>query len=384
MRQFFSSHLVDTALLSIAVALHAGALWLVHRDLAHDAPARRRWHFRLALSLLLIILGFSLDIQSWSRQFPGWFFVPVRTATLAWSMIACGLFVMHLVQRTFLRPATRRFSPARRQLIERVSYAAPALALGYGTFIERDNFRVETIDLRLPALAPDLHGLRLVQLTDVHLGPFLAESEFARMVDAANEVKADIALMTGDLISRVGDPLDACLRQLARVKSAAGLYGCLGNHEIYALAEDYTEREGRRLGLHFLRHQRRTLRFGQANLHLSGVDYQRRAQPYLVGTGHLRVPGECNLLLSHNPDVFPVAARQGFDLTISGHTHGGQVTVEYLHQYLNVARFATPFVSGHYQIGPAQLYVSRGLGTVGIPTRLGARPELTVIRLCAI
>jgi predicted MPP superfamily phosphohydrolase len=79
--------------------------------------------------------------------------------------------------------------------------------------------------------------------------------------------------------------------------------------------------------------------------------------------------------------VFPVAAGLGFDLTMAGHTHGGQINVEILHQNLNVARFLTPFVYGRYGQGRASLYVSRGIGTIGIPVRIGARPEITLLRL---
>ena len=91
-----------------------------------------------------------------------------------------------------------------------------------------------------------------------------------------------------------------------------------------------------------------------------------------------------NILLSHNPDVFPVAARQGYQLTIAGHTHGGQITVEILHQNLSIARFYTPYVYGLYREGDAAVYVTRGIGTVGVPARLGAPPEIALIRLCAI
>ena len=88
------------------------------------------------------------------------------------------------------------------------------------------------------------------------------------------------------------------------------------------------------------------------------------------------------MLLSHNPDVFPVAARKGFPLTISGHTHGGQVRIEILGQDLNVARFFTPYVDGLYRRGDSSIFVSRGIGTIGLPARLGAPPEVALITLC--
>lgn len=91
-----------------------------------------------------------------------------------------------------------------------------------------------------------------------------------------------------------------------------------------------------------------------------------------------------NVLLSHNPDVFPVAAEKGFDLTIAGHTHGGQITVEILGDAVNFARFYTPYVYGRYEQQEKFIYVSRGLGTVGMPVRVGAPPEVSLIKLCAI
>ena len=88
-----------------------------------------------------------------------------------------------------------------------------------------------------------------------------------------------------------------------------------------------------------------------------------------------------NVLLSHNPDVFPVAARQGWDLTISGHTHGGQISVEYLYPGLNGARFFTPYTYGLYRQGSSSVFVTAGLGTVTIPVRLGVPPEIAQITL---
>jgi predicted MPP superfamily phosphohydrolase len=135
--------------------------------------------------------------------------------------------------------------------------------------------------------------------------------------------------------------------------------------------------------MRFLRSDAQVLRFGNAALNLAGVDYQRRGRPYLRGAETLLVPDAFNVLLSHNPDVFPAAARKGFDLTIAGHTHGGQVNFEIIHPSLNVARFTTPYVYGKYEKDGRQMYVSRGIGTIGVPARLGAPPEVVCIRLCA-
>jgi hypothetical protein len=259
---------------------------------------------------------------------------------------------------------------------------APVAATAFG-IITRNRFQVSEVHIPVPNLAKDLDGLKIVQLSDIHLSPFLSERELARAIDMANETRAQIALVTGDLITRRGDPLDACLGQLARLRADAGVFGCLGNHEIYTESEDYVTVQGRRLGIEFLRQEARGLRFSGAAINIAGVDYQRKRYPYLKGAEKLVAPGTLNILLSHNPDVFPVAARQGFDVTIAGHTHGGQVDFELLHQHMNVARYFTPYVRGLYREGKSFVYVSSGLGTIGVPVRIGAPPEISLVRLCA-
>lgn len=300
-------------------------------------------------------------------------------STAAYFLYQAAGFLDRRIARHSFHPARRRFMNAATGAL----IAAPFGAIGYGALVGRTNFRVREIDIPIPGLPRELEGLRLVHLSDIHLSAFLSEQELMRVIDAANETGAYLALVTGDMITARGDPLDACLRQLARLRADAGVVGCMGNHERYAGALEYASLEGERLGLGFLRGQARQLRFGGAVLNLAGVDYEpvSRTRAYLAGAERLIVPGACNVLLSHNPDVFPVAARKGFDLTVSGHTHGGQVTVEILDQTLNPARFITPFVYGLYREGNASAYVTRGIGTIGIPARIGAQPEIAVLRL---
>ncbi len=228
-----------------------------------------------------------------------------------------------------------------------------------------------------------MQGLRIAQISDIHLSPFLSEREFARAIDMANESKPHLTLVTGDLISRTGDPLDACLRQLARLRADAGVLGCLGNHEVYCDNQHYITEQGLRIGIDFLRGRSRMLRFGNTDINFAGVDYQKFNEPYLVGAESMVAPGVINVLLSHNPDVFEKAAAQGYDVTIAGHTHGGQVNFEILRQDLNVARYFTPYVRGVYRRDKAVIYVSSGIGTIGVPVRIGAPAEVAVLRLCA-
>jgi len=134
----------------------------------------------------------------------------------------------------------------------------------------------------------------------------------------------------------------------------------------------------------FLRSEFQVVRWGNASLNIAGVDYQNFAWKngrYLEGAESLVQPGMPNLLLSHNPDVFPVAAEKGFDAMLGGHTHGGQVTMEILKQDLNFARFYTRYLLGLYRLTNASCYVTAGIGTIGMPVRIGVPPEITLLRL---
>lgn len=317
---------------------------------------------------------------------PGDFHYWWRGLGQLWGLAAiCALSLWLLMP--LLEP---KFSAKRRHVLTTAQgavLASPAILTGYGVFHERLQFQTKEVDIHVPNLPKDLNGVRIVQISDIHMSPYLTRKELAHVVGMANETRAHLAVVTGDLITGPHDPLSDCLLELKRLKTDAGTLGCLGNHEIFASCEAEVKSQGDRLGMNFLRHQTALLKFGQAHLNIAGVDYQPFRNPYLVGAEKLAHPGAYNLLLSHNPDVFPVAAAKGFDLTLAGHTHGGQVTFEILHQWLNVARIFTPYVYGRYErrtgSHDAALYVTRGIGTVGIPARVGAPPEIALIRLCA-
>jgi predicted MPP superfamily phosphohydrolase len=305
---------------------------------------------------------------------------------LSYFLTATGVLMIYEAFAWVRRLLHADVHPGRRRVLHAAGgalMAAPFAAVGYGAFIQRTDFRVREVDIPLAGLPPDLEGLRILQLSDIHLSAFLSETEFARVIDAALHLHAHLAVVTGDLISGHGDPLDACIGQLARLKADAGVFACMGNHERYIHAEAYTARQSARLGISFLRGEARTLRFGNALVNLAGTDFESwlDRRHYLRGTGRLVVPGATNILLQHNPDVFPVAARQGYHLLLAGHTHGGQVNVEILDQSINPARFFTPYVSGLYRQGNAAAYVTRGIGTIGIPARIGAPPEISLLRL---
>ncbi len=351
--------------------------------------------FQTALYLLwaAVALGTLLRFPSviWGLR---WSPAPLRSALSAfgnvWGMASLTSLVIYYGWRWFAQSGVRnpavKHSPGRRSLIHAAGLAAvtaPFAVAGFGVIVNRTNFQIREIDLPVPGLHPDLEGLRIGQLSDLHVSPWLSVQELGRAVDMLNELKPHLTVVTGDLITQVGDPLDDTIRELSRLRADAGILGCLGNHEMYAQCQNYTAREALPYGIGFLRNEARVLRWGKGVLNVAGVDYQRsqRRTPYLVDAEKLVVPGASNLLLSHNPDVFPVAVHKGYDAVLSGHTHGGQVTVEIVNQTLNAARFFTPYVAGLYRIEGRSCYVTAGLGTITVPVRIGALPEITLARL---
>ncbi len=363
--------------LSPLILAQFGILWALVKRL--PGLRRSRW-FWVGVVLLFALGGCGLSLSLVRPLAP--FFRPVRTVTMMWLIASAPAFLFYVFFRR-LEPAV---SPSRRELIRTagaLAIAAPFAIEAWGAIVTRREFQVQETDLPIVGLHPDLAGLKILQISDVHLSAFLSEREFARVIDAANELRPNVAVMTGDLISTWGDPVDACIAQLSRLKSDAPLLGCLGNHEIYTELEQYVEIQAARKGMTFLRHDRRELKFGAGVLNIAGIDYQPFPLKghYLHGAAPLIRPGMTNLLLSHNPDVFTEAPEQGWHAMLAGHTHGGQVTVEIVKRTVNIARILTKYVSGLYLERGAACYVTRGIGTIGIPARIGAPPEITLLRL---
>ena len=312
---------------------------------------------------------------------PGVFRSAVTAVGTLWGFTSAAMVLIIILRRALVRPV-----PGRRQFLQMASGAAvlaPVMITGYGAFIERTRFRVQPVDFPVRNLHPDLEGLRLVQISDLHAGDFLGMKDVAHVIDMANELKPALALFTGDLITQPGDPLDQVIAQVARLRPDAGVLACHGNHEIYAECEDYATAEAAKRGVTFLRNQSKALRWGSGTLNIAGVDYQKHQPPerYIPGTEALVLSGATNLLLSHSPDVFPTAVVKGFDAMLAGHTHGGQVTVEILQKTMNVVRFVTPYVAGLYRIQGRSCYVTNGVGTIGMPVRFGAPPEVVLLTL---
>jgi len=240
---------------------------------------------------------------------------------------------------------------------------------------------VEHQRIQLRRLPKAFTGFRIVQLSDVHHGPFSSCEQIERAVETANRLKPDIVALTGDYISREREYAAPCAEMLGRLRARHGVYAVLGNHDHWtdaALITDLFRAEG----IHVLINEGMRFEYRGSAFWLAGVD------DTMVGLEDIPLAlagareDEIKLLLAHNPIVLRRAARAGVDLVLSGHTHGGQVALR--SEKSASGRPRRRLLKGLGRQGQTQIYVNRGLGTVVLPIRYGCPPEVSLLELqCA-
>jgi predicted MPP superfamily phosphohydrolase len=255
--------------------------------------------------------------------------------------------------------------------------AASAVALRTGL----SKPAVRRVEVRPPRWPAALDGFRIVQISDIHIGPILGRDFAAWLTGSVNALDPDLVAVTGDLVDGRLAMLREEVEPFGGLRARHGVFFVTGNHDHYSGARAWAD-EARRLGMRVLRNEHVVVGEGDARFVLSGVDDHRSGMMPGEGGEDLDAaladqPGGLPVvLLAHDPSTFKAASGRGIDLQISGHTHGGQI---WPFRYL--VRLAIPFVAGLYRRGDAWLYVSRGTGFWGPPMRLGAPAEITEIVL---
>lgn len=249
--------------------------------------------------------------------------------------------------------------------------AGSLVAIAIGAAAAFAGPRVKRVDVRVENLHPDLEGLRIAQISDLHVGPNIGRRYVARVVQEVEELRPDIVVLTGDIVDGPVGKLAHDVAPLAAVRNA---YFILGNHDCYAGAEAWMA-HFREMGMTVLANETTVVRKGAARLLVGGMvdPAYARLRPGIA----ISEASDFRLLLAHNPRLAPLGAKAGFDLQLSGHTHGGQ----FFPWTLAVRLVHAPHVAGLSREGRMQVYVSAGTGTWGPPVRFGTSPELTLIRL---
>jgi predicted MPP superfamily phosphohydrolase len=368
------------ALLSALLHVYIGA------RLAFDLPYEPVSHVLLVVWLVFSALVIPLGVASRMIE-------PARLSDLlGW----LGLVPMGLFSSLFVLTVVRDVAlvliwagnaigiwPLTAAEVEPLSALAVVAAALFATLVgfigARRTARVVKVSVPLADLPNALSGFRIVQISDIHVGPTIKRAYLAAIVERVNQLKPDVIAVTGDLVDGTVARLSQHTEPLSELSARYGSYFVTGNHEYYSGAVEWIA-EVTRLGLRVLQNEHVVLSHNGAALILAGVnDYSAPKPAGTLSAAELALagaPAGPRVLLAHQPRSAAAASKAGFDLQLSGHTHGGQFLPWNL-----LVPLQQPFVSGLHRLGKLLVYVSRGTGYWGPPNRFGAPSEITLLTL---
>lgn len=363
---------------------------------------RRAFIGAVAVALLAWVLPVMLGYGSFA-QVPG-VGTPLKLFSTAWTVavVIVALFGAPFVLARWWKKRRAAAAPAgvapdvvdleRRSLLVNAGRAVPFVAVGTssaGVVSGISGFEVREVEVRLKNLPAALEGFRIGQITDVHVGPFIGTDYLRAAVAAMNDAGVHLQVMTGDLIDDVGQ-VDETMEALAQCRAPHGMIAVLGNHEhwrgLESILEGYEGLAKREVPVRLLVDASHVIVHAGQRVRVVGVDYPMGSRNPLAKAQRMRrsaevafqgtSPDELVLCLSHHPSFFPFAAERGAHLTLSGHTHGGQVALLGIPLFW----FAFEFMLGRYKKQDSHLYVSGGTGH-WLPFRIGIPAEVTILTL---
>jgi len=300
------------------------------------------------------------------------------------------LIFWKILRRLAGRPWTPRLSRAgtdyerRRLLFHSTNMGAVGLATvvsGYGVYESHRKALVEEISIPLNNLPENFNGFRIVQISDIHVGPTIKRAFVDRIVRQVNDLKPDLIAFTGDLVDGTVPWLRDDVAPLRDLAAPHGLFFVTGNHDYYSGAGPWIK-EAERLGFDPLINEHRLISRGEQSVILAGItDFT--ADQFIPSQAsdpakafENTPPNLSRILLAHQPKSIFSAARVGCDLQLSGHTHGGQ-----FFPWNFMVTLGQPYISGLHKFNETFIYVNRGIGYWGPPVRVGIPPEITVLKL---
>ncbi|MGB9696235.1 MAG: metallophosphoesterase [Ignavibacteria bacterium] len=272
------------------------------------------------------------------------------------------------------------------------TYLFTSSALG---MLRRDRWELTKRSITIPGIPPGLKGTRIVLFSDIHSGPFMSYPQMREYCEIINNLNADLILIPGDFTDTKKSEIKAFNLAFRDVKAKYGIYGTLGNHDYFSDPSYISESIINETPIKMLRNNYARVDINDNSLLLLGIEDTRdsgtnnsdKLLEYLDETYNkiadltsefkYKIP---RILLAHKPYIFEFTSKYNIDLMVSGHTHGGQIVL-FQGGTLNLSIAATisKYISGYYEFNNSKLYVSRGLGTVGMPIRVNCPPEITIL-----
>jgi len=383
---FFFSILALLILMQIYVA-RGVHLWLLSLPISSD---KRHWiergllillfYFNLSIPARFVIRKFIHHDLAWLKSwliFPGttWFITLIMMFSLfvvkdlaAWIWSFFKYDGVDASRRAFLQAAGA------------FSLGAPLILTGYGALKTARDYKVKHLELPFKNLPHSLDGFTIAQISDIHSGTFMIEAEMISIREIMDSQHPQIAVMTGDFVDTSSREIEPVARVFSKIKTDYGIFGCMGNHDLF---DNYKVISAamKDSGIVMLENGNKILRVNGDDLNLLGVNDSRFADlpESLNGVD----PDGFKILLAHRPEFFPESFRNGIDLQLSGHTHGGQLGMNFFGIPFSPMQLFHKYINGLYKEAKSYLYVNPGVGMVFAPIRIGVRPEITVITLRA-
>jgi predicted MPP superfamily phosphohydrolase len=391
MKSFWLFFFIIVALLLVMQIYLARSVhfWLLSLSISQTT---RIWIERILLTLL-IYFNLSIPLRVVIRMashtdltFLKYVFVIPGTTWLITMMMMVALFVARDLAGWILS-AFKSYSVdlGRRAFLQAagaVSIGAPLVLTGYGSLKTSRDYEVRKISIPFKNLPSGFDGFTIAQISDIHSGVFMDEKEMMKIRELMDAEHSQIAVITGDLVDSLAEEIRPVARVFSKLQTDYGVFACMGNHDLF---DDYriisaTMKDS---GIQMLENTNHIFRNNGDELNLLGVNDAGKRHDFSDLKKSLQGidPEGFKILLAHRPEFFERAERNGVDLQLSGHTHGGQIGMNIFGLGIYPTQFFHSYVKGLYEKGKSKLYVNSGVGMVFAPIRIGVRPEITLITL---
>jgi predicted MPP superfamily phosphohydrolase len=329
------------------------------------------WHVATFFTAIVLSIGTLLALS---------FTLTVKAATL-------HPVIKSKVQTMREKPQFQSFNASRRSFLEKgvVGLSAYSFIGATAGAVSSGDFEVIRKTITIPNLPEEFKGFTIGMMSDIHSSIFMNKEDMQAYVKEMNGLKTDMIVVTGDFVNSKTEEVYPFAEAFSELKASYGVYGCLGNHDFFAKDVERVAKEVDACGVRLLRNDAVQITKGNSFINLLGVDdIGRNAAPddYMNKAMAFAKNSQPKILLCHKPYFFQHAKELDIALTLSGHTHGGQIVFGTVDRTpISLAALASKYVSGHYTLGTSNLYVNNGIGFTGVPIRVNCPAELTVLTL---